>query len=130
MPDKRDVVQDWFARGEDDLNMVRIAFPAGGPAATSAFLLQQAAEKYLKGYLISKGWRLRKTHSLTALIEVAVNYDASFGNYANLAHLLTAFYVESRYPGQAETKYSREEVARILEQTEKLISKIRDSVEH
>lgn len=126
MPDRRDIVADWFARGDDDLNMVRIAFPAGGPTATSAFLLQQAAEKYLKGYLVSKGWRLRKTHSLTALIEVAAKYEASFSDYADLAHLLTAFYVESRYPGQTGTRYSREEIARILEQTEKLIAVIRE----
>ena len=127
MPDKRQLVQEWFAHGEDDLKTIRIAFPEGGPLGTAAFLLQQVVEKYLKGYLIYEGWRLRKTHDLVILLDEATKYDASFQDFLDLARQLNAYYVESRYPADTLTTYSREEIADALSKTEHLVAKVRNT---
>ncbi|MGD2248907.1 MAG: HEPN domain-containing protein, partial [Candidatus Methanofastidiosia archaeon] len=42
------------------------------------FHIQQAVEKYLKGYLIYKGWKLKKIHDIETLIIEAVKFDAEF----------------------------------------------------
>ena len=47
----------------------------------AAFHLQQALEKYLKGYLIGKGWKLERVHDLEDLIDHAVDYEAAFESF-------------------------------------------------
>ena len=124
MPDREKFAQEWLARGSNDLQTAQLAFQAGAPTGTIAVLLQQASEKYLKGYLISKGWRLKKTHDLVALMDGAIEYDAVFSDYLDMARRLTAYYLEDRYPPGPPTDYPREEIAHVLEQTEKLIARI------
>ena len=49
--------QDWFRIAEKDLERVQRRILLNDPE-DAGFHLQQAVEKYLKGYLLSKGWRL------------------------------------------------------------------------
>lgn len=125
MADRGRLAQEWLARGENDLETARLAFRAGAPTGTIAVLLQQAAEKYLKGYLIFKGWRLKKTHDLVELMDRAREYDAAFSDYLDMARRLTAHYKEDRYPPGPPADYPREEIAEVLEQTEKLVATIK-----
>ena len=74
--------------------------------------------------MISKGWRLRKTHNLITLLEEVIKYDTSFSDFMELGRRLSAYYMESRYPADAPTIYSEEEIAGVLAQTENLIAKI------
>jgi len=128
MPDKGRLAQEWLARGSNDMQAARLAFQAGAPAGPVVLLLQQASEKYLKGYLLHQGWRLRKTHDLRELVDRAREYDAAFSDYLDLARRLTAYYLEERYPPGPTTDYPREEITGILEQTGRLIAKIKEAV--
>lgn len=47
--------QDWFRKGEADIRTAEILLNHGGDPEIAASHLQQALEKYLKGYLLSKG---------------------------------------------------------------------------
>jgi len=127
MPDRGKLAQEWLARGSNDMQTARLAFQAGAPTDTIAVLLQQAAEKCLKGYLLSQGWHLKKTHDLRELVDKAREYDASFSDYLDMARRWTAYYVEDRYPPGPPADYPREEIADVMEQTEKLIAKIREA---
>ncbi len=126
MPDEKASFQDWFEKGNHDLITAKLAFGAGAPTDTVAVLLQQAAEKHLKGYLLSKGWQLKKTHDLRDLIDRAIEYDAGFGEYVGMARLLTAMYIEDRYPSGLPENYPRKEIAGLMEQAEKLVYKIKE----
>jgi len=127
MPDKGRLAQEWLARGSNDMETARVAFQAGAPTDTIAVLLQQASEKYLTDYLLSKGWRLKKTHDLAELVDRAREHDAVFGDYLDMARRLTAYYLEDRYPPGPPAEYPREEIAEIMGQTEKLIARIREA---
>ena len=127
MPDRRKLAQEWLARGSNDLQTARLAFQASAPTSTIAILLQQACEKYLKGYLVSKGWRLKKTHDLAELVDTAAKYDAAFSDYLDIARRLTAYYLEDRYPPGPPADYPREEIADILKQTGRIIAKIKEA---
>ncbi|MBI2304150.1 MAG: HEPN domain-containing protein [Chloroflexi bacterium] len=128
MPDKGKAVSEWLARGDNDVQTARLAFRASAPTGTIAILIQQAAEKYLKGYLLSRGWRLKKTHDLRELVDRAIEYDATFNDYLDMARRLTAYYLEDRYPPGPPADYPREEIAEILAQAERLIARIREAV--
>ena len=54
---------DWFDKASKDLRRVEILL-ATEDVEGAGFHLQQAAEKYLKGYLLGKGWPLRRIHDL------------------------------------------------------------------
>ena len=89
---------DWFAYGDQDLQAAEILLTAHGPLTIVAFLLQQTLEKYLKGYLFSQGWSLRRIHDLEVLVQEAIAYDPAFAPFLAPCQQITEYYIESRYP--------------------------------
>lgn len=128
MPDRAKLAQEWFAHGDHDFQAARVLWSREEFTDITAMLLQQAAEKYLKGYLVYHGWELRKTHDLRRLVAEAINYDPSFADFRDFARAVTAYYFENRYPPGPPADYPREEIAAIMEQAEKLIGKIKEAV--
>lgn len=61
------------------------------------FHAQQAAEKYMKAFLISRGESAPRTHDIANLIERASVLDPEFSNLRSLADNLNRFAVEIRY---------------------------------
>lgn len=128
MPDRAKVAREWFAHGEHDIQAALVLQGREGLTHVMAVLLQQAAEKYLKGYLLYNGWKLRKTHDLRRLVAEAIKYNASFADFLDFARVATAYYLEDRYPPAPTADYPGEEIAAIMEQAEKLINKIKEAV--
>lgn len=62
-------------------------------------LLQEASERFLKAYLLSQGWKLRKIHDLGALVAEAVNLDPRFTAFEDFADSLTDQFWAQHYPG-------------------------------
>ena len=90
--------EQWFEKAQHDLFTVKTIIDTKGYADVGSVLLQQAVEKYLKGYLIDKGWKLVKTHDLKYLLDQAIVYNESFQDYYELMDILTGHYFEERYP--------------------------------
>ena len=74
------------------------------------FHIQQAVEKYLKGYLLSRGWALVKTHDIELLINTAKDFDPEFNEYLDLGRFLTDAYMGERYPPTRSSNFSTDEV--------------------
>ena len=120
---------DWFLHGNNDYTSAQLLFKNNGPSDNVAFFIQQAIEKYLKGYLLSKGWKLHKIHDLEVLVSEATRYDKTFTKYLDLARVISAVYVESRYPAGPPKEYSNEKISEWLELTDKLIFVIKERTE-
>lgn len=88
---------DWYAKGRRDLRRAEILLGDGDIEGTG-FHLQQAAEKFLKGYLLGEGWKLNRTHDLEALLNEAVQHDPWLEKFRDACTLVTEFYIEERYP--------------------------------
>jgi len=119
---------DWFAHGDLDLQAAEILLAQGGPLAMVAFHLQQAAEKYLKGYLLSTGWALRRIHDLEVLVQEAIAHDADFATFVAPCQRITEYYIEARYPIGVQTPLQRGELEADLDTTRNLIALIRRKV--
>ncbi len=115
--------QGWFKKGKADLETAELLLAHGGDVQIAAFHIQQALEKYLKGYLISKGWRLKRIHDLAALLDDAVVYNPGLEPFRPACEEITAYYVQARYPFFSEGP-SREDVEASLAQAKGLIEKI------
>lgn len=68
MDNARIKAKGWFKKAEHDLEALNDVLKGSGHPDVAGVLLQQCVEKYLKGYLISKGWKLVKTHDLSWVI--------------------------------------------------------------
>jgi HEPN domain-containing protein len=65
MPDKKESFYplDWIKKVKRDLKRVKERLEISD-FEDAAFHLQQALEKYLKAYLLSRGWELKRIHDL------------------------------------------------------------------
>jgi len=122
-------VADWLARGDDDLALVKLILEKGSSSSNPAcFHAQQAAEKYLKGFLAYHDLHLRKIHDLVILLEDCKNIVPSFAELHGYASFLNQFYAESRYPDDY-TAFSRADAERGLEAAERIKKFVRSAVE-
>jgi len=71
---------DWVRIAEKDLSRVRLLLEGDDPDA-AGFYLQQAVEKFLKAFLLSKGWMLERIHDLEPLLNEALRFDSSLEVY-------------------------------------------------
>jgi HEPN domain-containing protein len=97
-----ELVEEWFDFASNDLIAAKHLFEDVYPKqlAISCFHSQQAAEKALKGFLVSKGIIPPKIHDLKALCKLCIEKDSSFDAIADISAKLTIYGVASRYPGE------------------------------
>lgn len=89
--------KDWFAKAAKDLKRVD-ALLAIDDDEDAGFHLQQAAEKYLKGYLLGRGWKLKRTHDLDELLDEALKHDSQFETFREACRFADQYYTFERYP--------------------------------
>ena len=82
--------------------------PGRDATEDAAFHLQQAVEKFLKGFLISNGWKLRKIHDLEALLDDATQLSPRFEKYRKLCQEVTGYYLTERYPALGQPPPAKE----------------------
>jgi HEPN domain-containing protein len=75
---------------------------------TACFHCQQAEKKGLKAYLVCRGVRFEKVHSLTYLLALCKGSELAFASLRDRIESLTPHAVEIRYPGTVG-EISREE---------------------
>lgn len=126
---KEQVVKEWIERGKHDLEVAKILLAEEGYFDIVLFHLHQAVEKYLKGFLIYKGWKLKKIHDLEILVTEAMSFDDGFQKYLDFGRKLTAFYYEERYPPGPITPYLKEEIEKMIETAEEIITKLKEEIE-
>ncbi len=123
---KEQIVKEWFERGDHDLESAKILFGNKKYFDVVLFHIHQAVEKYLKGFLIFKGWELKKIHDIELLITEVISFDVGFQKYLDFGRKLTTFYYEERYPPGPISSYSREEVGEMLETTEEIVNRLKE----
>ncbi len=115
--------KDWFHKGDLDIRRADILLDNDDPHG-AAFHLQQGLEKYLKGYLIGRGWRLERTHDLEDLLDYAVDHNKEFGEFRGLCQVVTEYYIEERYPLLKPSELTAEEVRARVKEAKVFITKI------
>lgn len=80
LPEESFYPHDWLKIAEKDLERAKLLIELKDPSL-SGFCLQQSIEKFLKAFLLSKGWKLRRIHSLESLLDDASLYQPSFCRY-------------------------------------------------
>jgi len=115
---------DWLRIAEKDLGRVEHLLDVHDPEA-AGFFLQQAMEKFLKAFLLSKGWELERIHDLEVLLNEALAYDPSLEPFCAVCQKATGFYLVERYPFITEAGLTGDDVRNSLKQVNGLIERLR-----
>ena len=99
----KELVAEWFKFASNDVDTV-LLLKEMRPQHREiiCYHCEQAVEKYLKGFLVSKNQMPPKTHDLTQLCNLCLKYDNNFSSLLSNCNYLTAFSVQPRYPKEME----------------------------
>jgi len=115
---------DWLHVAEKDLGRVERLLGVQDSEA-AGFYFQQAVEKFLKAFLLSKGWELQRIHDLETLLNAALAYEPSLESFRPACQKITGFYMIERYPFIVEAGLTEDDVLNSLVQVGGLIEKLR-----
>lgn len=116
---------DWLRIAEKDLARAERSLGDGDPEL-AGFCLQQAIEKFLKAFLLTKGWELRRIHDLEALLDDAVLHDPALEQFRIACQKITKYYVIERYPLMVGSGLTEREVRASLEAVRGLVERIKE----
>ena len=119
-----DYPQEWLRIAEKDYARVTALLEMHDSEA-AGFFLQQALEKFLKGFLLSHGWRLQRLHDLEPLLNAAIPFDPSFERFRSVLQTISGFYFVDRYPFVLVSGITEEDIRRTFTETTQLIAAIR-----
>lgn len=118
---------DWLRIAEKDLARVERSLDDCDPEL-AGFCLQQAIEKFLKAFLLTKGWGLRRIHDLEALLDDAVVYNPELERFRATCQRITKYYVLERYPLMVGSGLTEGEVRASLEAVRELVARIKEEM--
>lgn len=123
----KDIANEWFNFAENDLKSAKFLLQMKPqPLEIICYHCQQSAEKYLKGYIAFKGGELIKTHDLTLLNKVCIEYDGDFQVIMDDTIELIDYGVHVRYPFHLELE--EDDARKAIESAEKIQSFILNKV--
>jgi HEPN domain-containing protein len=112
--------EDWKKAAQKDWLRVRLLLNEND-AEGAAYFLQQALEKYLKAFLLERGWNLKKTHELDSLLDEAITFEPKLAPYIDLCERVSGYYFTERYPTLDHIEMTSEDLEEDIEKAQKLI---------
>jgi HEPN domain-containing protein len=112
----------WIERAEEDYLLAQSAMKRKVPLTYGVtFHSQQCIEKYLKALLISRHVDFPRTHDLAALGYLCKHAGIILPIDDDALELLTAYAVETRYPGTQPTVEESKEAIKLAKMMRKFI---------
>jgi HEPN domain-containing protein len=103
MPPEQAEVRRWLLKARHDWSAAKKIFsPDAEETDVAAYHCQQAVEKMLKAYLVSRNREFEKVHDLGYLLDQCVLSDKDFETLRVAVEPLTVYAIAFRYPGPAD----------------------------
>lgn len=131
MADKK-IVDEWLNLAQDDFGFAdaNLNDKETEYFGLICFHFQQAAEKYLKAFIVANDLRFEKIHDLDTLREICLEKDLNFSKLKEECIFLNDFYVESRYPVIVPSVMTREIAIKAKNYAEKIGNFIKIRLDH
>lgn len=124
------IVAEWLAKADEDFHFAASNLAEGSDYhAQICFHFQQAAEKYLKAFILSYNLPFEKVHDLVHLLRVCTKAVAAFGELKEECILLNTAYIETRYPVHWPTAYSNETSLSTQAATVRIAKLVKEQIE-
>lgn len=92
------IVKEWIEKADSDFQFAERNLVENGFYEQICFHFQQAAEKFLKAYIVANELEFKKVHDLGELVQICQRKNSGFKFLEKEAKFLTDFYLEPRYP--------------------------------
>lgn len=102
------VVREWVEKAEEDFGFASLGLREMEYLPQVCFHFQQAAEKYLKAFIIAKELEFRPVHNLLELLEICRQKEPGVGEIEEACCYLNPFYIDTRYPVHWPSNYTEE----------------------
>lgn len=120
------LVREWSDKAEEDFGFAASVFKESPYFAQICFHFHQAAEKYLKAYVIAYDLEFEKIHDLPILLRICIQQDPGLQIIFDDCKFLNRYYIEARYPVHWPTSYDKEETQKAKFAAEHIRDTIRD----
>jgi HEPN domain-containing protein len=120
------IVREWLDKADEDFNFAKINLEERDNFYPQiCFHFHQAAEKYLKSFVVAYDLEFEKSHSLMNLLVTCSSMDASLLSLMEECQRLNTAYIDTRYPVYWPTDYTKEKAAMFKSDAEKIARAIK-----
>lgn len=121
------IVNEWLDKADEDFHFATANLKEGSNFyAQICFHFQQAAEKYLKAFIVAHDLEFEKSHNLIYLLKVCKQKEPALSSLNNECEFLNTFYIETRYPVHWPTDYTKERALQAKQSTQKIAESIKN----
>jgi HEPN domain-containing protein len=123
------IVREWLDKADEDFNFARINLEERNNFyAQICFHFHQAAEKYLKSFIVAYELEFEKTHNLMNLLMTCSSIDASLVSLMEECERLNTAYIDTRYPVHWPTDYRSEKASMFRGDAQKIAHAIKTAL--
>src|SRR3989338_7605671 len=122
-------VREWLKKANEDFGFASSILPDTTFYAQVCFHFQQAAEKFLKAYIVKKKLEFRKIHELRKLLKICEKDTPNFSDFREEADFLSPFYIDTRYPVHWPAAVSKEEALKAQEAAKRIKEFVEKTIE-
>jgi HEPN domain-containing protein len=122
------LVGEWLEKAEEDFQFATSVLEDSTFYAQICFHFHQAAEKYLKAFIVARDLEFQKIHDLLVLLKLCSAVEPGLQEIQGDCKFLNRFYIDTRYPVHWPTKYANEEALKAKNSCEQVRNAIRKAL--
>ena len=103
------LVREWLNKADEDFGFAASVIKESPYYAQICFHFHQAAEKYLKAYIIAHDLEFEKIHDLPVLLKICMQKEPNLQIILDDCKFLNRYYIDTRYPVHWPIIYDKEE---------------------
>jgi len=121
-----EIIREWIEKAEEDFGFASSSIEHTDYFAQICFHFQQAAEKYLKAFIIANKLEFRPIHNLIELLEISRQREPRIEEIEEDCRYLNPFYIDTRYPVHWPTHYDKEIAIKAKNSAKKIRNWVKD----
>lgn len=125
----RELVKAWVNKADEDFSFASSLIHEYTYYSQICFHFHQAAEKFLKSFIIAHDLEFQKIHDLPILLKICMQKNPDLQKIMNDCKFLNRYYIDTRYPVHWPTKYDKEETLKAKTATENICNAIKAALE-
>ncbi len=123
---KNKIFKEWLKKAEEDFGFARTSLKETKYYAQICFHFHQAAEKFLKAFIIANHLEFRPVHNLIELLNICRDKNHKIEEIEEACRFLNPFYIDTRYPVHWPTHYDKETANNAMKSAKKIRDWIKD----
>ena len=109
------VFSEWLDKAGEDYGFAVESLQDTSYFGQVCFHFHQAAEKYLKAFIVAHELEFRPVHNLIELLAICRKKNHSIAALEDACYYLNPFYIDTRYPVHWPTHYDKDIAAKAEE---------------